>query len=128
MAKSFPGQQMLFRDFIGGDQGDFGVLSKPGVCTFVIDAGITRATFRHDDVAPGQACSTFVASSRLDKGATTYYIGLFDGAQKKRQLALFSVSGNAIKAEKELAAQAAGKGQLADIKSVKQFLSTAAKP
>lgn len=76
MGKSFPGQQMLYRDFIGDEQ-----------------------------------------------GATTYYIGLFDGAQKQRQLALFSVSRNGIKAEKALAAQAASKGRLADIKSVKSFLA-----
>lgn len=128
MAKSFPGQQMLYRDFIGDDDGAFGVLSRPNACTFVVDAATTRATFKHEDFAPGQPCSTFVASSRFDKGATAYYIGLFDGPQKKRQLALFSVSHNVIKAEKGLAAQAASKGQLADIKSVKQFLTTAAKP
>lgn len=79
-------------------------------------------------VCAGQPCAAFVASSRLEKGATTYYMGLFDGTQKKRQLALFSVNQNVIKAEKELAAQAGGKGQLTDIKSVKQFLSMPIKP
>ena len=128
MAKSFPGQQMLYRDFIGDDDGAFGVLSRPNTCIFVVDAATTRTTFKHEDFAPGQPCSTFVASARFDKGATAYYIGLFDGPQKKRQLALFSVSHNVIKAEKDLAAQAASKGQLGDIKSVRQFLTTAAKP
>lgn len=128
MAKSFKGQHMLYRDFIGDDEGAFGVLSSPGACTFVVDAGATRATFRHDEFAPGQPCAAFVASSRMEQGATTYYIGLFDGAQKKRQLALFSVRQNVIKAEKELAAQAASKGQLSDIKSVKRFLSMPVKP
>lgn len=127
MARAFPGQNMLYRDFMADDQSAFGVLARPGACTFVVDAGATRATFRHDEFAAGQQCSSFAASARLEKGAATYYIALFDSAQRKRHLALFSVQQNVIKAEKELAAQAASNGALTDIRSVKQFLYGALK-
>lgn len=127
MARAFPGQNMLYRDFMADDQSAFGVLARPGACTFVVDAGAMRASFRHDEFAPGQQCSSFAASARMEKGAATYYIALFDSTEKKRHLALFSVQQNVIKAEKELAAQAASKGALTDIRSVKQFLSAALK-
>ncbi|MFB9241007.1 hypothetical protein IV454_27935 [Massilia antarctica] len=126
--QSYPSLAFLQRDFISDVGSAFAILKdeKAGRCTFVIDAGSTRATFTQDYFATSAKCADFLASTRLESKGKSFYLGMFAAEDKSRHLAVFSVDKeNHIAAEKELALSANNGGKTADMKTARQQLQKA---
>jgi sarcosine oxidase delta subunit len=121
-----PGMELQSRDLVADGAGAFAVFKDKASanCTFVVDNGIELSKYSSELFAERGKCMNYLASSKLDTPAKTYYLGMFKSSDAMIRIAVFSVMKNtaAVRAEKELAQSAAGTGKIIDIKSLKAFL------
>lgn len=124
LSKVVPGMKFMGRDFLQDDSRSFAVFQDKAKekCAFVVDAGATPVTVGHEAFAEGDKCSTILASSKLEKDGTSYYLAMFKGAQRNH-LAVVSVNKeNAIAIEKDAALAAGSRDKLVDMKGAKKAL------
>jgi hypothetical protein len=126
-----PGMELQARDLVVDGTGAFAVFKDKtsANCTFVVDNGTELSKFGSELFAERDKCIDYLASSKLDTPAKTYYLGMFKGGDAATRIALFSVTKSTatVRAEKELAQSAASTGKIADIKSLKAYLVEAEK-
>lgn len=124
---SQPKLTMLSRDLVADSGGGFAVFKAKSnaICTFVVDNGVqltsyTSATFNKDG-----SCVNYIASSKLETPAKIFYLGMYNGSNETRQLAIFSVEKNTavVSVENELATSAIKTGKIVDIKSFKAYIT-----
>ena len=79
LGKAFAQWRFLERDFISDIASSFAILEnkKNQQCLFVAEAGAVPVSLNHTEYAPASKCSSVLASSRLDKAGTTYYLAMF---------------------------------------------------
>jgi hypothetical protein len=126
LAKAFPLWHFLDRDFISDKFSSFAILTdkKTQQCHFVVEAGAAPVTSNHIEFAPGARCISILASSRLEKSGTIYYIAIFKSDNGKQVVAIMSVDPNGkVMAEKTLSDNVNRSGATKDIKSAKVALS-----
>jgi hypothetical protein len=106
LTQAYPQWQFQERDFISDKRSSFSVFhdSKTQQCQIVTEAGDKPVVASQADFVAGSQCAAVLASSRLEKSGTTYYVALFKLANANRLAAITSVSpAGAIRVEKELA-------------------------
>jgi hypothetical protein len=123
--------ELQARDLVADGTGAFAVFKDKtsADCTFVVDNGAELSKYGSELFAESGKCINYVASSKLDTPAKTYYLGMFKGDGAATRIALFSVAKNTatVRAEKELARSAASAGKIVDTKSLKAYLVEAEK-
>lgn len=120
-----PNMEFLDRDFISGRESSFSVLedTKRQKCLFVVENGGSLAKFSSDLFTEDGKCIDFLASSKTTKGDKTYFLGIFEGAGKSRNITVFSVDRDGlIRDERELALMIRSARKASDIKSAKAHL------
>lgn len=126
---SLIGMQLSARDVVLDGSRFFALYQDKAqtACTFVVDNGTAPVVTRHETLPGGEGdkCVSILASGKLDKGGTSYYIAMYRG-DTRNHVAIFSVNpDNAVAVETTLSAKLAKRGNLADMKSVKKALTAA---
>ena len=127
IGKSLPGSTFLKRDFVADGKTSLAVFHDKtnSKCTFVVDAGAEPARIGHETFAGSDKCASFLATGKLEKDSSTYYIALFKGAARNH-LGVISVKNNTtVTPEKRLALAASNNGKVATIKEAKAALEKA---
>jgi hypothetical protein len=131
IGKAQPAMELQTRDLIADANGAFAVFKDKASanCSFVLDNGVELGKFSSELFAARGKCLNYLASSKLDTPATTYYLGMFKGSDAATNVAVFSMAKGsaAVRAEKELAQGAVASGKVTDIKSLKAYLTAADK-
>jgi hypothetical protein len=93
MAGTFPQWRFLDRDFISAQSSSFAVFEnkKTQQCMFAAEAGGATVSLSHTEFAPASQCAGILASSRLEKAGTTYYMAMFQSSDGKQPVAIVSV-------------------------------------
>lgn len=105
LKKAYPRWTMRERDFIADEHGSFAVFEdgKARECHVAAEAGEAPLAIRLDDIVPGARCTGVLASTRLPKAGTTYYLAMFASDGGRQPVAVMSVgAGGGIAAEKAL--------------------------
>jgi hypothetical protein len=126
LAKAFPQWRFLDRDFISDKASSFAILEdkKTEQCHFVAEAGAAPVTLHHEEFAPGTKCVSVLASSRLEKTDTMYYLAMFKSDKGKHVVAITSVSPDGkVTAEKALSDAVNRSGATKDMKTARASLS-----
>lgn len=129
VGKTLPGAAFLGRDFVTDGNTSLAIFHDKSkeACTFVVDTGGEPARYGHELFAEGDKCASVLASSKLLKAGTTYYLALFKGASKNH-LAVISVKDDrSANPEKQLALAAGSKGKVATVKDAKAAIESALK-
>ncbi len=124
LSKTVPGMRFLGREFMVGKNSSFAVfLDKANSkCVFLVDVSARPATYGHELFAKGDKCESVLASGKMERAGTTYYLALFKGVVRN-YLGIVSVGpNNVVAAEAGLAAAVDKKSKLADLKTAKEAL------
>ena len=125
------GMELQTRDLLTDGDNTIAVFKDKAhtTCSFVLDNGAAINKYSSDLFAEPGKCVNYLASSKLDTPAETYYLGLFKGSGAATNIAIVSVNkANAdVQVEKDLAHAAAATGKVSDIKSLKVYLMAAGK-
>lgn len=131
IGKAQPAMELQTRDLIADTNGAFAVFKDKASanCSFVLDNGTELGKFSSELFTARGKCLNYLASSKLDTPATTYYLGMFKGSDAATNVAVFSMAKGtaAVRAEKELAQRAVASGKVTDIKSLKAYLTATEK-
>lgn len=94
LAKAVPGMRFLGRDFIAGKTSAFAAFHDPSNdrCTFLVDAGGKPISYGHELFAHGDKCKSVLASAKMERAGTTYYLALFKGGQSQSPRCCFRCS------------------------------------
>jgi len=125
-----PSLNFLDRDFISSRGNSFSVLKdrKQQKCLFVVENDGNFEKFSSDLFTADGKCVDFLASSQSKKGEKTFFLGIFEGIDKSRNIAVFSVTPNGqIRDERELALLIRNSGKTGNVKSAKAYLHEIAK-
>ncbi|GGB94922.1 hypothetical protein [Pseudoduganella buxea] len=124
LSKTVPGMRFLGREFMAGKNSSFAVFQDRAnsKCVFLVDVGAKPATYGHELFAKGDKCESVLASGKMERAGTTYYLALFKGVVRNH-LGIVSVGpNNVVAAETGLAIAVGKKSKLADLKSAKEAL------
>lgn len=128
---SQPKLTILSRDLVADGNGGFAVFKEKSsaICTFVLDNGVQLTSYTSELFSKGGSCIDYAASSKLETPTKTFYLGMYNGINQTRQLAIFSIEKNTavVSAEKELAVSAINAGKGNDIKSLKAYITDSVK-
>lgn len=96
LTKTFPKWRLLERHFISERASSFAVLDdqKAQQCYFVAENGAAPVTSNQADFSSGQKCIDVLASSRLEKAGTVYYLALFKTGKGVPTVAITSINPN----------------------------------
>lgn len=126
LAKAFPQWRLLDRDFISDTSSSFAILEdkKKQRCHFVAEAGGAPVMAHHEEFVPDTKCVSVLASSRIEKAGTLYYLVMFKSDKGKQLVAVTSVSpAGKVTAEKALSDRVNRSGATKDIRTAKASLS-----
>lgn len=131
LKQSHPGMELQTRDLLIDGGIAFAVFKDKAhaTCSFVLDNGAAVHKYSSELFAEPGKCVNYLASSKLDTPAKTYYLGMFKGSSAATNIAIVSVNkaNAAVQAEKDLAHSAAATGKVSDIKSLKVYLTAVGK-
>lgn len=116
------------RDFISDKGSSFALFDdgKSGNCLLVTEAGNAPTVAKQSDFLAGAQCTAVLASSRLEKPGTTYYLALLRLSNGTQITGITSVSTDgAVRVEKTLAERVNQAGASKDVKSAKAALANA---
>jgi hypothetical protein len=128
LAKAFSKWRFLSRDFISDKGSSFAVFEdkKTQQCYFVAESGGAPMALSNVEFAPGTKCVETLASSRLDKAGTVYYLAMFKSDKGAHVVGVTSVSQDGqVTAEKALSYALNRSSRTKDIKSAKAALAEA---
>jgi hypothetical protein len=126
LARTFPQWRFLDRDFISDKTSSFSIMEdkKMQQCHFVVEAGAMPITLNHEEFSPGTKCVAVLASSRLEKAETMFYLAMFKSDKGNQVAAITSVSPDGkVTAEKALSDAVNRSGATKDMKTAKSSLS-----
>jgi hypothetical protein len=121
----FPRWRFLERHFISEKNSSFAAFENPEAhrCHFVVEAGTTPTALNHDDFVAETSCTNVLASSRLEKAGTIYYLAMFKSQGSASKVAVASVEPSGkITAEKTLSDRVNRASPVKDIRSAKLVL------
>ena len=124
---SQPKLTMLSRDLVADSSGGFAVFKAKSnaICTFVVDNGVQLTSYTSETLNKDGSCLNYIASSKLETPTKIFYLGMYNGGNETRQLAIFSVEKNTavVSVENELATSALKTGKVVDIKTLKAYIT-----
>lgn len=127
MKQSEPTLELLAGDVVSDNDGAFAVFKDKakGSCSFVVDNGRVHNKYSSELFIDGGRCTSYLASSKLDMAGRIFYLGMFKGADAATRLAIFSVAKDTsvVRPETDLALSAVVARKVADIKSLKAYLT-----
>jgi hypothetical protein len=126
--KAFPQWQLQERDFISDKASSFAIFDdrKAQQCHVVAEAGAAPVAASLTDYAPGARCAGVLASTRLEKTGTNYYMAMFKSDGAKHMVTVTSVAPDGkVACEKGLSETINKSGATRDIKSAKAALAAA---
>lgn len=93
LKKAYPGWTMRERDFIADGDGSFAIFEdgKTRACHLAAEAGGAPLAMGLGEIVPGARCTGVLASTRLQKAGTTYYLAMFASADGRQPVAVMAV-------------------------------------
>jgi hypothetical protein len=127
LARAFPQWQIEQRDFIADANSSFAAYEdkRNAQCHLVVETGGKPVIADSAEYAPDEKCLDVLASSRLVRADTTYYLEIFKTSPKKQLVGIMSATPEGvIKIEKTLSDKINRMGATKDMKIAKAALAT----
>lgn len=96
LGRAYPAWRFMERDFISDKASSFSIFEDKAArrCQFVTEAGAAPLAVVHTSFAPETSCDRILASSRLEKGGSVYYLAMFAVQGKRQLVGVISVAQN----------------------------------